>query len=174
MQIGIFILYLFTHNSAIFVLHLMHGISVGFMAKITGSTLEYAEERINALMREYDQYIASCEYIRMSEVFDHIVNQPCRRFWVSNIRAAVVIARMMKGDKLKNLRPTKREMFQEIYERVCKLKRLNPTLSLFQLVSEVVTQPAPKFYLTPSSAKIMVYKAKKEWFAKKKRKLRLS
>ena len=143
------------------------------MAKIVGSTLEYTEERITALMEEYDRYIASCDYIRTSEVFDHIVNQPCRRFWVSNIRAAVVVARMLKGCKPRNMRPSKKEMFQEIFRRVCKMKEEFPSMSLFQLVAEVVAQPAPKFYLTPSSAKIMVYKAKKEWYAKKKRRMRL-
>lgn len=144
------------------------------MAKITGrSTLEYTEERITALMEEYDRYIASCDYIRMSDVFAHIVNQPCSRFWVSNIRAAVVIARMMKGGSLLSMRPSKREMFQEIFRRVCSLKEMHPSMSLFQLVAEVVAQPAPKFYLTPGSAKIMVYKTKKEWYAKKKRKMRL-
>lgn len=141
------------------------------MAKIVGSTLEYTEERITALMEEYDRYIASCEYIRMSEVFDHIVNQPCRRFWVSNIRAAVVVARMLKGCKLKNMHPSKKEMFQEIFRRVCKMKEQFPSMSLFQLVAEVVAQPAPKFYLTASSAKIMVYKAKKEWYARKRQRM---
>lgn len=141
------------------------------MAKIVGSTLEYTEERITALMEEYDRYIASCEYIRMSEVFDHIVNQPCRRFWVSNIRAAVVVARMLKGCKLKNMRPSKKEMFQEIFRRVCKMKEQFPSMSLFQLVAEVVAQPAPKFYLTANSAKIMVYKAKKEWYARKRQRM---
>lgn len=141
------------------------------MAKIVGSTLEYTEERITALMEEYDRYIATCDYIRMSEVFDHIVNQPCRRFWVSNIRAAVVVARMLKGCKLKNMRPSKKEMFQEIFRRVCKMKEQFPSMSLFQLVAEVVAQPAPKFYLTASSAKIMVYKAKKEWYARERQRM---
>lgn len=143
------------------------------MAKSLGSTLEYTEDRITALMEEYDRYIASCEYIRMSEVFDHIVNQPCRRFWVSNIRAAVVVSRMLKGCKMNNMRSSKKEMFQEIFRRVCALKDVHPSMSLSQLVAEVVAQPAPKFYLTASTAKIMIYKAKKEWYAKKMRRLRL-
>ena len=142
------------------------------MAKTPGSNLEFTQDRINALMEHYDRYIASCPYIRMSEVFDFIVNQPCRRFWVSHIRAAVVIARMLKGYKLTNMRPSKREMFQEICRRVCKLREQFPSASISQLVAEVIAQPAPKFYLTPSSAKIMVYKAKKEWYAKKIQKMR--
>ena len=145
------------------------------MAKIAGrSTLEFADERIAALMEEYDRYIASCPFIRMSDVFSHIVNQPCPRFWVSNVRAAVVIARMFRGERLLNMRPSKREMFLEIFRRVCLLREVRPAVSLSRLVAEVVAQPAPKFFLTPGSAKIMVYKAKKEWYAKKKRKMRLS
>lgn len=143
------------------------------MAKIAGSTLEYSDERINALMMEYERYIASCDYIRMSEVFDHIVNRPCRRFWVSEIRAAVVIADMLKGDSLENMHSAKREMFQEIFARVIKLRARNPGLSIYQSVSMVIRQPAPKFYLSPSSAKIMFYKARKKWYRKKMQRLRL-
>ncbi len=143
------------------------------MAKIVGSTLEYSDERINALMMEYERYIASCDYIRMSEVFDHIVNRPCRRFWVSEIRAAVVIADMLKGDSLENMHSAKREMFQEIFARVIKLRARNPGLSIYQSVSMVIRQPAPKFYLSPSSAKIMFYKARKKWYRKKMQRLRL-
>ena len=141
------------------------------MVKIGKRSLEYTEERLNALMLEYDRYIASCPYIRMSEVFDHIVNQPCHRFWVSDRRAAVVVARMSKGASLKNMRPSKREMFQEIFQRVCQLRKINPSLSLFQLVAEVIYQPAPKFYLSAISAKIMVYKAKKKWYAEKRQRM---
>ena len=143
------------------------------MAKIVGSTLEYSDERINALMMEYERYIASCDYIRMSEVFDHIVNRPCRRFWVSEIRAAVVIADMLKGDSLENMHSAKREMFQEIFARVIKLRARNPGLSIYQTVSMVIRQPSPKFYLSPSSAKIMFYKARKKWYRKKMQRLRL-
>lgn len=143
------------------------------MAKISGCTLEYSDERITALMLEYEQYIASCSYIRMSEVFKHIVNQPCRRFWVSEIRAAVVIADMLKGNSLKNMHSAKREMFQEIYNRVIRLRNKNPRMSIHQMVSIVIMQPAPKFYLSPNSAKIMFYKARKKWYEKKKRKLHL-
>jgi len=168
-------LYLFTHVSAIFVTALKHGVCKNMvcknMAKITGSVLEYSDERITALMLEYERYIVSCAYIRMSEVFEYIVNQPCRRFWVSEIRAAVVIADMLKGDKLTKMHSAKREMFQEIYNRVIRLRSKNPGMSLYQLVSIVIQQPAPKFYLSPSSAKIMFYKARKKWYKKKKRKL---
>ena len=141
------------------------------MAKITGSTLEYSDERIDALMAEYERYIASCKYIRMAEVFEYIVNQPCRRFWVSEIRASIVISDMLKGDSLNKMHPAKREMFREIYERVLRLRDRKPGVPLLHLVSEVVQQPAPKFYISPGSVKMMFYKARKKWYEKKMRKL---
>lgn len=144
------------------------------MAKITGSTLEYYDERINALMQEYERYIASHDYICIKEAFEYIVNQPCHRFWVSEFRAAVVIAGMMKGDTLRNMHIAKREMFNEIYNRTMDLRSKHPRMSIYRLVSIVIRQPAPKFYLSPNSAKIMFYKARKKWYEKKRRKLRLS
>ena len=142
------------------------------MAKVIGSTLEYSGERIAALMLEYEKYIASCSHIRMSEVFEHIVNQPCSRFWVSEVRAAVVVAAMLRGDSLAGMHPAKKEMFSEIFRRFLLMRSDFPERSLSRLVSHIITQPAPKFYLSPSSAKIMFYKAKKEWYARKMLNLR--
>ncbi len=144
------------------------------MAKVSGSIIEYYDERIDALMVEYDRYISRVRFICMADVFNHIVNQPCHRFWVSHHRAVVVIAEMFKGATNLNMRPSKREMFKEIFDRVSHLKSTNPHRTLSSLVREVIFQPAPKFYLSASSARIMVYKAKKSWYAKKLQKLRRS
>lgn len=137
------------------------------MAKYNGSKLECSEERINALMVEYDRCIMSCSVVRRHEIFKKIVNSPCNRFWVSGFRAAVVMAGIMRGDDLSGMRPLKREMFHEIYRRVLELQKRHPDYSLYRLACLAVLQPAPKFYMSPSSAKIMFYKAKKEWYRRK-------
>ena len=49
--------------------------------KHKGAVMEYSMERMNDLMRAYDEYISSCDYIRMPEVYKVIVNMPSRRFW---------------------------------------------------------------------------------------------
>ncbi len=133
--------------------------------------MRHSKERADDLMRAYDEYISTCSYIRMPELYETIVNMPSRRFWVSDIRAALVISSIMRGeDILSHMWPSKREMYEEIYRRVCKLREEYPHLSISQLCSKVVRQPAPKFYLTPGSAKMMVCKAKKEWIKRKKQK----
>ena len=45
--------------------------------------------------------------------------------------------------------------------------------SVSELCAMVVMQPAPKFYLTPGSAKMMVCKARKRWIKEKWKRLRL-
>lgn len=130
--------------------------------------MEYSKERSDDLMRAYDEYLASCDYIRMPEVYNNIVNMPSRRFWVSDIRAALVIAAMMRGEvRLNKMCASKREMYEEIYRRVAILREKYPLKTTSELCAMVVIQPAPKFYLTPGSAKIMICKARKEWIKRK-------
>lgn len=140
--------------------------------KHKGAKMEYSEERICDLMRAYDKYISSCDYIRMPEVYNIIVNMPSKRFWVSDIRAALVVSAMMRGEaRLDEMWPLKKEMYEEIYRRVLVLREDRPELSISELCSMVVAQPAPKFYLTPGSAKMMVCKARKKWIQEKWKRL---
>jgi hypothetical protein len=90
---------------------------------------------------------------------------PAARFWVSVPRAAVVVTDIMRGDKLLYMRPNKREMFFEIHRRVMKLRQHYQDWSLPRLVEAVIVQPAPKFYLAPGSARVLILKARKQWFA---------
>ena len=142
--------------------------------KHKGALMEYAQERIDDLMRAHDEYISSCRYIRMPEVYSAIVNMPSRRFWVSDIRATLVVSAMMRSEMvLEGMWPLKREMYEEIHRRVIALREEYPHRTVSDLCAMVVQQPAPKFYLTPGSAKMMVCKARKEWRKRKTGKWRL-
>lgn len=143
--------------------------------KQVGDKMEYAEERIRDLMRAHDEYIANCRYIRMNELYQTIVNRPSRRFWVSDIRAALVIAKIAKGEKdiLDGMLPTKKEMYLEIYRRVQELQKKFPNKKISELCAMAVEQPAPKFYLAANSAKIMISKYRRQWKKEKLKRLRL-
>lgn len=138
--------------------------------KNRGSEFEYVEERNNDLMNAYLSQLAACNVIRLPQIFNNVVNMPSSRFWVSAERAAIVISNMMRGDTIPNMRKTKREMFYEIYRRVIELRALHPNKSIYELALIVVQSPAPKFYLTAGSAKVIIYRIKKQWFEKRKRK----
>lgn len=105
-------------------------------------------------------------------MLDKVVNMPSSRFWVSEERAAVIVGLMRAGKRLPKMLKTKKEMFREIYRRYVKFAEKNPELTLLEAVSAVVYQPAPKFYLTPKSARVIIYYAKRKCFEQKKKQLK--
>ena len=140
--------------------------------KHKGSKFEYEEERDKDLMRAYREQIAICNTIVLSEIFTKVVLMPASRFWVSEERACIVIGKMMRGDSLHKMRPTTREMYLEIYRRVCSIKKEQPDKPISEIVFQVVGQPAPQFYLTPDSARVIVTKIKRRFYENNKKRLR--
>lgn len=133
--------------------------------------MEFAHERIVDVMRTYDDYISSCKHIFMPDVYKAVANSPAPRFYVSETRASIVVLAMIAGREkfYRDMRPPKLEMFREIYRRVVAMRREDPELSVFHCCREVIRQPAPKFYISPNTAKAIICKNKEEW---RKRKLR--
>lgn len=142
--------------------------------KQPGTKIEYSEERVRDLMRAHDEYIDSCKYISMTELYKTIVDKPSKRFWVSETRCALVVSAMIRGeDVLDTMWPAKREMFQELYGRVMVLKRQYPNKTLIELCTMAIYQEAPKFYLSPGTAKVMISKYRKQWIRERMKRLHL-
>lgn len=137
--------------------------------KYHGCILEFTDERNEELMKAFREVISQRTFIDITDVSEAIVKMPCSRFWVSEERAMVVITALMKGKPvLHAMRPTKREMFQEIFKRVLAMQKTRPNASLFELVLKVVNSPAPEFYMTARSAMETIYKIKKGFYDKQK------
>lgn len=131
--------------------------------KQKGSTFEYKEEQNKDFLRAYRELASRYCYTNMSDLFDALVKMPSKRFWVSEERAAIVIAAMLRGDSLSSMRPTKRAMFREIFRRCTELLRSDTAIPLCKVVSVVVRQPAPSFYMTAGSAKVLFYSIRNDW-----------
>lgn len=131
--------------------------------KSFGSVLSFTRERNAALLKAYREQVAAAGFVRLEEIGKRIVNSPAPRFWVSEERAAAVVSAITRGQPvLDTMRPTKREMFEEIYRRVTELKKRHPEQHLYQIVFTVVNSPAPKFYMEVSSALERLFKIRKE------------
>ena len=131
--------------------------------KRKGNKMIYADERIDDLMSCYFKYIRECPHINMNDVYAHIVEMPASRFWVSEKRASTIVYAISRGDKLPSLRPLKRMMFEEIYRRCIKLQKRHPSLTLGQCCEIVVAEPAPRFYISAGSAKIIMSRIRRKW-----------
>ena len=140
--------------------------------KYQGSFFEYEQERNEDLIRAFCAKIGSSEIMSLDDMWKEIAAMPSKRFWVTKERAAIIVSRIAKGDNLNRMRELKREMFFEIYDRVKELKTSQPHTSLIRLCSKVVNSPAPKFYMTPDSVRVIIYKIKRGWYKERKRKLR--
>lgn len=133
--------------------------------KYFGSKSQYYTARSRDLLRAYFCYLKSCTRVSMPEVFRCVVDMPASRFWVSAARASIVMSNIERGDKLHYMRPNKREMFFEIHRRITMLRKSHPNWSTPRLLKVVLEQPAPKFYLAPGSARALILKARKQFFA---------
>ncbi len=139
--------------------------------KYHGSKFEFEQQRNEDLMRAYHKLAGEVRHLSLDRICKQVVNMPAQRFWVSEERAAVVIAAIMNGDDLSYMRTNKREMFMEIYKRAMAIRRRMPNTSILQIASIVVNQKAPKFYLTPGSAKVYICSIKKIWYKQRKQKI---
>ncbi|MCH5225068.1 MAG: hypothetical protein J1D77_03675 [Muribaculaceae bacterium] len=132
--------------------------------KSIGATLEYTRHRNADIMRVFNNIIQSEKHIFLPRIFSLVADSPASRFWVSEERAVAVISAMVAGRILPRMRKNKVEMFQEILRRFLILKQDNPKAPMIRLISEVVAQPAPKFYLTPRTIGEIIFKIKKGFY----------
>lgn len=128
--------------------------------------MDFTRQRNDDIMRAFREQLALADYIVMPDIFKKVAESPAARFWVSEERAAVEVSRMLNGKPFSRMRANKREMFKEILRRYIVLRDLHPHKSLFELVSIVVHQPAPKFYLTPRTVGEFISRIKNGWYDK--------
>lgn len=132
--------------------------------KYFGSTVDFTRQRNADIMRVFRKKLAEADVIRMPEIFRQVAESPSSRFWVSEERAAIVIASIQAGRKLPRMTDNKREMFDEIYRRYSLLRSIYPERSIIELATEIVHQPAPKFYFTPRSVGEFVYRIRNGYY----------
>ena len=125
--------------------------------KHVGSVFPYKEWRGRELLRAFYEELHQCKFIRMDEIFERVAKHACSRFWVSEERAAIVIAELLRGGEF-TYSGAKGRMYREIYERCLVMRETCPTLGLGEIVSKVVNSNAPEFYMSPAQVKFVVNK----------------
>ena len=85
--------------------------------KQKGYVCDYIEERDADLLRAYKEIISVRDNIRFSEVVAQLAKSPSKRFWVSELQAYKVVLKILGGDSLSGMIPTRKVMYQEIFRR---------------------------------------------------------
>ena len=118
-----------------------------------GSVIQYSSQRNLEIVRIVRSCFAEVRHIT-PEVYERAASLPASRFWVSEERALIVIHAMIAGRPIPRMRPNKQEMFREILRRFLILKEKFPSRPDYDLISEVIHQPAPRLYLSPGTIRI--------------------
>lgn len=129
--------------------------------KKKGSIFQYMKDRDEDLMRVYKQELSKPLPTPLKDILNIVVNSRAKRFWVSEERATAVICKMLKGESIDYMSPLRQEMYREICRRVIHRKSLKPYMTTTEAVLMVVNEPAPKFYITPESANMIICKLRK-------------
>lgn len=137
--------------------------------KRKGACADYKTCREDEIVKAYRQRALEAETVVVRDIFEVVANSPAPRFYVSERRAAIVVSDILRGrDVVGHMGACKREMYQEICRRVTELLPRRGRRKLLETVSEVVNGPAPKFYMTAGSARVIYYRARDRWFERQK------
>jgi len=110
----------------------------------------------------YKAVLREGHYTTQLEALEVAVNRPSKRFWVSPERLSEVVNAIETGGDAR-LKPEglRRELYEELYRRYVEYRKEYPFLSKIEICTELVYQPAPKFYLKASWALKVFYRGRK-------------
>ena len=138
-----------------------------------GNRNEFKDLQDNEIMQAYRRiFYKYGGTVGVKRLYEMISSEPASRFFVSDLQATRVIAKMYAGHNLSNMRGTRRRMYEEIYRRVVDLINKNPGMTICKAVSEVVSQPAPEMYIGVRQISYIIDKRKKRCYEERKRRLR--
>lgn len=106
-----------------------------------GSIMDFTAERNAELMKAYKQILRDYDFVVASDIFAKIAELPSPRFWVSEERAAIEVSRILRGKPFSRMRENRREMFQEIFRRYIKLRKIYPDKTMGSLSVKSSTSP---------------------------------
>lgn len=140
------------------------------MKKI-GSTSDFTDARDRELYSNFRQLLRSAD-MPLAGMFAAAAAMPASRFWVSERRAADVIGAMLRRDAdavTAHMCPQKQRMYLEIFRRVKAIMAADRGLCMTHAVDAVVCSGAPEFYLTPKSARVIIYRIRRRLRAEQRR-----
>lgn len=125
--------------------------------------LEYQKERDLDLMEAYKKvlrhYGKRAPFIKKSLLMLQTSISPAKRFYVSDEQAVRIVTRLYNNKDVYIKSKEKVEMYEEILKRVRDTVEDYDPLSI--TIRRVIQNPAPRFYITPETARIILYRLMK-------------
>jgi hypothetical protein len=114
---------------------------------------QYQDDMISA----YNKVAPTC--LMQMDAYRKAVKQPAPRYYGSARQAAQVLAPMMRGnfERVDMMIPNRRRMYYSLFEKVLEMseKRAFVGKPLSYIVAFAVSSPAPEFFTTPESFRVL-------------------
>ena len=132
-----------------------------------GTRLEFLDDMHDDLMRNFREVLMESRTgMGMNEICEATVKRPAMRFYISPLQAFKVISNIRKGNLqcLDRMPEYRREMFHEINRLVDEyITRYEfATKPLIFVVTHVISNPAPRFYVSAESMRQLYYSRKRK------------
>lgn len=128
--------------------------------------MDYLDDMHEDLMQTFRKVVMESEgEMKIETICEKTVTRPARRFYISPLQAYKVVSRMRKGDMkcLERMPPYRKDMFREIYRLVEQymMRYEYATRPLLFVVAHVISNRAPRFYISAESMRRLYYNRKR-------------
>ena len=132
-----------------------------------GTKLDFLDEMHEDLMRNFRDVLSKDKTgLGVNELCEETVMRPARRFYVSNLQAYKIVSKIRKGNlRCMDCMPLyRKEMFLEINRLVdeCLTRYEYATKPLIFIVAHVLSNRAPRFYISAESMRKLYYSHQKK------------
>ena len=132
-----------------------------------GTKLDFLDEMHEDLLSNFREvFIADKSCLGIDKLCEETVRRPARRFYVSCLQAYKVVSKIRKGNShvLERMPSYRKEMFLQINRMVeeCMTRYEYATKPLIFIVAHVISNRAPRFYISPESMRKLYYSHQKK------------
>lgn len=96
--------------------------------------------------------------VSMKDIAAEMMNKEAPRFFTSLSTAQRIISKMYRGMEISFTNRNKKEMYEEIFRRVKKAVQRGE-LENYIDIEEIITQPAPSYYVNKITMRSIIYRA---------------
>lgn len=118
--------------------------------KPKGCKRTFSQLRDHDLMCAYELALQHPDIHTTPQAYQLVATMTAPQFYISHKRTAVIVARILTGTYTPDTNTNHGRMFAYIANRAVHLKKTHqPGTPLSHIISKILRQPAPSFYLSP-------------------------
>ncbi|MBO5445664.1 MAG: hypothetical protein J5995_10045 [Muribaculaceae bacterium] len=124
--------------------------------KRKGAKSDFSEARNEELRKVF---FSQENYSTCDAAMKKVISTPASRFWVDPDRARDVMSNIERNPAiLDNMKKERARMYRALFRNYSEIRRANPEKSKISCVSTAIFGGAPEFFLSPATAREIIYR----------------